>query len=49
MKEEEAVKRIEEQIGKSNIIHYDSTTTMWDKLLKELAELSTERKLDQKT
>ena len=39
MKEEEAVERIEEQIGMLNIIDYDPTATLLDKFQKELAKL----------
>ena len=39
MEEEEAIKRIEEQIGKSIIIDYDPITTLLNKFQKELAKL----------
>ena len=38
MKEEGAIKRIEEQIGKSNMIDYDPTTTLLNKFQKKLAD-----------
>ena len=38
MKEEDAIKRIEEQIGKSNIIDYDPTATLLNKFQKKLAD-----------
>ena len=49
MKEEEAINRIEEQIGKSIITNYDPTTTPLNKFQKELAKLRKERKFDNKT
>ena len=48
MKEEDAIKRIEEQIGKSNIIHYDPAPTLLNKFQKELAELRKEGNFDNK-
>ena len=38
MKEEDTIKRIEEQMGKSNIIDYDPTTLL-NKFKRELAKL----------
>ena len=49
MEEEEEIKRIEEQIGKSIIIDYDPTTTLLNKFKKELAKLRKEGKFDNKT
>ena len=49
MEEEDAIKRIEEQIGKSIIIDYDPTTTLLNKFQKELAKLRKEGKFDNKT
>ena len=46
MKEEEAIKRIEKQIGKSNIIDYDPATTLLNKFQKEIAKLRNEEKFD---
>ena len=46
---EEWIKRIEAQIGQSNIIDYDPTTTLLNKLQKELAKLRKEGKFDNKT
>ena len=37
----DAIKRIEEQIEKSNIIDYDPTTTLLNKFQKELAKKET--------
>ena len=39
MKEDDAIKRIKEQIEKSSIIDYDPTTTLLNKFQKELAKL----------
>ena len=49
IEEKDAVKRIEEQIEKSNIIDYDPTTTPLNKFHKELAKLRNEGKFDNKT
>ena len=49
MKQEEAVQRIAEQIGKSNIIDYDPTATLLNNFQKELTELRKDRKFDNKT
>ena len=49
MKEEDAIKRIEEQIGMSVIIGYDPTTTLLNKFQKELAKLRKEGNFDNKT
>ena len=49
MEEEDAIKRKEEQIGKSIIIDYDPTTTLLNKFQKELAKLRKEGKFDNKT
>ena len=49
MKEEDAIKRIEEQIEKSNIINYDPTATLLNKFQKDLAKLRKEGKFDNKT
>ena len=49
MKEKNAIKRIEKQIWKSNIIDYDPTTTLLNKFQKQLAKLRKERKFDNKT
>ena len=49
MKEEEAIKRIGEQIGKSNIMDYDLTTNLLNKFQEELAKLKKEGKFDNKT
>ena len=46
MEEEDAIKRKEEQIGKSIIIDYDPTTTLLNKFQKELAKLRKEGKFD---
>ena len=48
MKEEDAIKRIEEQIGKSHIIDYDPAPTLLNKFQKELAELRKEGNFDNK-
>ena len=42
MKEDDAIKRIKEQIEKSSIIDYDPTTTLLNKFQKELAKLRKE-------
>ena len=49
MEEKDAIKRIEEQIGKSIIIDYDPTTTILNKFQKELAKLKQKGKFDNKT
>ena len=49
MKEEHAIKRIEEQIGMSVIIGFDPTTTLLNKFQKELAKLIKEGNFDNKT
>ena len=49
MNEEESIKRIEEKIGKSNIMDYDPTTTLLNKFQEELAKLRKERKFDNKS
>ena len=49
MEEEDAVKRIEEQIRNSIIIDYDPTITLLYKFQKELARLRKEGKFDNKT
>ena len=49
MEEEDEIKRIEEQTGKSTIIDYDPTTTLMNKFQKELAKLREEGKFDNKT
>ena len=49
MKQEEAIKRIGEQIGKSNIMNYDLTTNLLNKFQEELAKLKKEGKFDNKT
>ena len=49
MEEEDAIKRIEEQIGKSIIIDYDLTTALLNKFQKELTKLRKEGKFDNKT
>ena len=49
IKEEDAIQKIEEQIGKSKVIHYDPTPTLLNKFLKELAKLRKESKFDNKT
>ena len=49
MEEEDAIKRIEVQIGKSIIIDYDPTTTLLNKFQKELAKLRKGGKFDNKT
>ena len=49
MKEEDAIKKIDEQIGKSNIIDYDSTTTLLNKFQKELGKVRKEGKFNIKT
>ena len=48
MEEEDAIKSIEEQIGKSIIIDYDPTT-LPNKFHKELAKLRKEGNFDNKT
>ena len=42
MKEDDAIKRIKEQIEKSSIIDYDPTATLLNKFQKELAKLRKE-------
>ena len=49
MEEDNAIKRIEEQIGKSIIIDYDPTTTLLNKFQRELAKLRKEGKFDNET
>ena len=49
VEEEDAIKRIEKQIGKSVIIDYDPTTTLLNKFQKELAKLRKEGNFDNKT
>ena len=49
MKEEDAIKRTEEQIGKSVIIDYDPTAALLNKFQKERAKLRKEGKFDNKT
>ena len=49
MKEEDAIKRIEKQMGKSIITDYDPTTTLLNKFQKELSESWKEGKFDNKT
>ena len=49
MNEEESIKRIEEKIGKSNIMDYDPATTLLNKFQEELAKLRKERKFDNKS
>ena len=49
MEEEDAIKRIEEQIGKSVIIDYDPRTTLLNKFQKELAKSRKEGTFDNKT
>ena len=49
MEEEDVIKRIKEQIGKSIIIDYDPTTTLLNRFQKELAKLRKEGKFDNKT
>lgn len=49
IEEKEAIKKIEEQIGKSKIIDYDPTTTLLNKFQKTLASLRKEGKFDNKT
>lgn len=45
MREEKAIKRIAEQINKSNIKDYDPTTTLLDKFQKVLAKLEKKKSL----
>ena len=49
MKKEEVIKRIEEQIWKTNIIGYDPTATLLDNFQKKLDKLRREGKFDSKT
>ena len=49
IKEEDAIQKIEEQIGKSKIIDHDPTPTLLKKFQKELAKLRKENKFDNKT
>ena len=49
MEEEDAIKRIEEQIRKLIIIDYDPTTTLLNMFQKELAKLRKEGKFHNKT
>ena len=49
MKEEDAIKRIQKQMGKSIITDYDPTTTLLNKFQKELSESWKEGKFDNKT
>ena len=49
MREEKAIKRIAEQINKSNIKDYDPTATLLDKFQKVLAKLEKKKKFDTKT
>ena len=49
MEDEDAIKRIEEQIEKSIIIDYAPTTTLLNKFQKELAKLRKEEMFDNKT
>ena len=49
IKEEDAIRKIEEQIGKSKIIDHDPTPTLLKKFQKELAKLKKENKFDNKT
>ena len=46
MEEEDTIKKIEEQIGKSIITDYHSTTTLLNKFQKELPKLRKEEKFD---
>ena len=48
IKEEDAIQKIEEQIGKSKIIDHDLTPTLLKKFQKELAKLRKENKLTTK-
>ena len=49
IKEEDAIQKIEQKIGKSKIIDQDPTPTLLNKFQKELAELRKENKYDHKT
>ena len=49
IKEEDAIRKAEEQIGKSKIIDHDSTPTLVKIFQKELAKLRKENKFDNKT
>lgn len=49
MKKEEVIKRIEEQIWKTNIIGYDPTATLLHNFQKKLDKLRREGKFDRKT
>ena len=49
MEEKDAIKRSEEQIGKSIITDYDPTATLLNKFEKELAKSIKEGKFDNKT
>ena len=49
IKEKDAIQKIEEQIGKSEIIYYDPTPTLLNKFQKELLKLRKENKFDSKT
>ena len=48
IKEEDAIQKIEEQIGKLKIIDYDPTPTLLNKFQKELTKLRKENKFDSK-
>ena len=48
IKEEDAIQKIEEQIGKSKAIDHDLTPTLLNKFQKELAKLRKENKFDNK-
>ena len=49
IKEEDAIQKIEVQIGKSKIIDHDPTPTLLNKFQKELAKLRKENKFYNKT
>ena len=49
IKEEDAIQKMEEQIGKSKVIDHDPTITLLKKFQKELAKLRKENKFDNKT
>ena len=48
MKEDEAIKRMEQQIRKYNLIDYDPTTTLLNKFQKEVALLKSDFHLPKK-
>ena len=49
IKEEDAIQKIEEKIGKSKVIDHDPTPTLLNKFQKDLAKLREENKFNNKT